>query len=87
MSLFKEKVIEIVSKIPRGKILTYKKVAILAGKPKAGRAVGNILNRNFRNKGPQIPCHRVVNSNGKIGGYALGEKQKRDLLEKEGVSI
>ena len=65
---FKEKVLEIVRRIPKGRVLTYKQVAELAGTPKAWRAVGNILNKN---KNPEIPCHRVIRSDGKIGGYNL----------------
>jgi O-6-methylguanine DNA methyltransferase len=87
MSSFKQKVISIVSRIPRGKFLTYKEVARRAGNPKAARAVGNILNKYYfdcvrRGKKP-IPCHRVVRSDGKPGGYARGEKEKRKLLQKE----
>ena len=69
MTKFKEKVYRIVSKIPRGKVLTYKEVAKLSGKPKAFRAVGNILNKNFD---PRIPCYRVIRSDGKIGGDNRG---------------
>ncbi len=85
ISFFQEKVYRAVRKIPRGKVLTYRQVAKLAGSPKAARAVGNALNKNpdLRN----IPCHRVVRSNGKVGGYRLGQKKKIQLLEKEGVLI
>jgi len=81
---FKEKVFEVVKKIPRGKVLTYKEVAKLAGRPKAWRAVGNILSKN---KDPKIPCHRVIRSDRKIGGFRLGSKVKKKLLEKEGVKL
>jgi methylated-DNA-[protein]-cysteine S-methyltransferase len=81
MSDFKEKVLKIVAKIPKGKVLTYKEVAKLAGRPKAYRAVGNILNKNYN---PRIPCHRVIRSDGKIGGYNRGVKAKKILLKKEG---
>ena len=84
---FSDKVIRIVSKIPKGKTLTYKQVATRAGNPKAARAVGNILNRYYyeciANKNSTIPCHRVIRSDGKIGGYARGEKEKIKLLQKE----
>lgn len=80
MNSFKKKVFKIVAKIPKGKVLTYKKVAELASKPKAWRAVGNILNKNRNSK---IPCHRVICSNGKIGGYNRGEKIKKALLKNE----
>ena len=79
-SIFGKKVLKIVSKIPRGKTLNYKRVAELAGSPKAYRAVGNILNKNYN---PTIPCHRVIRSNGKIGGYNRGVKNKIKLLKKE----
>ncbi len=79
---FKEKVLKIVAKIPKGKVSTYKDVARKAGESKAYRAVGNILNKNYN---PKIPCHRVIRSDGKLGGYNRGVKQKKILLEKEGV--
>ncbi len=81
---FRERVLKIVRKIPRGKVLTYKKVAELAKNPRAFRVVGNILNKNRNSK---IPCHRVIRSDGKIGGYNRGVKQKILLLEKEGVKL
>jgi len=80
--MFKEKVLKIASKIPKGKTLTYKKVAKLSGNKKAYRAVGNILNKNCD---PKIPCHRVIRSDGKIGGYNRGEKEKIKILKKEGA--
>ena len=87
MEEFSRKVANIVKKIPSGKTLTYKEVAKRAGNPKAYRAVGNILNTCYRwciKKGSKtIPCHRVVRSDGKTGGYVLGEKKKRELLKKE----
>lgn len=79
---FKKKVFEIVKKIPKGRVLTYKEVARLAGKPRAWRAVGNILSKN---KNPEIPCHRVIRSDGKIGGYREETKKKIILLKKEEV--
>lgn len=82
MKSFKEKVFEIVRKIPKGKTLTYKEVARKAGSPLAFRAVGNILNTNFD---PKIPCHRVVRSDGKTGGYNRGAEQKIRILKKEGA--
>ena len=87
---FSQKVVQIVSRIPKGKTLAYKQVAKKAGNEKAARAVGNILNRYYfeclKNKKPTIPCHRIVRSDGKIGGYAKGEKEKRKLLQKEKVT-
>ena len=77
---FKEKVLEIVSKIPKGKVLTYKEVAQKIGNPKAARAVGSALNKNYD---ADIPCHRVIRSDGKLGKYNRGAKKKLELLKKE----
>ncbi len=77
---FKQKVLDIVTKIPKGKTLTYKEVAVLAGSPRAARSVGNILNRNY-NKA--IPCHRVIKSDGTPGGYNRGSEMKKLLLNDE----
>jgi len=86
-SAFKNKVIEIVSRIKRGETMTYKEVAKRAGNPQAARAVGNILNKYYKEcikiGRETIPCHRVIRSNGKIGGYILGAKEKTRLLEIE----
>lgn len=79
---FKQKVLGVVRKIPKGKTLTYKKVASLAGSPEAYRAVGNILNKNYN---PQIPRHRVIRSDGKLGGYNRGMKLKMEKLKKEKI--
>lgn len=79
---FTQRVFEVVKKIPKGKVLTYKDVAETIGSPKAFRAVGNTLNKN---KNPLIPCHRVVRSDGKTGGYNRGSSLKIKLLKKEGV--
>jgi len=71
--------------VPKGKITTYGELAKSVGLKNGQRAVGKIMNKN-----PYpiiIPCHRVVNSNGKIGGYAYGQKIKSDLLTKEGIVI
>jgi O-6-methylguanine DNA methyltransferase len=81
-SSFRDKVFAIVAKIPKGETLTYKDVARKAKNPNAYRAVGNILNRN---NDPKIPCHRVIRSDGKTGGYNRGEKQKIEILKKEGA--
>lgn len=81
MSSFSEKVYAVVVKIPKGQVLTYKQVAIKAGSPRAFRAVGNILNRNYN---PKIPCHRVVRSDGSTGGYNRGAERKKEILTREG---
>jgi len=83
-TIFKEKVYQVVKKIPGGKTLSYKEVARRAGRPKAWRLVGNILNKNRDKK---IPCHRVIRSDGRIGGYNQGVKKKIALLKKEGIII
>lgn len=83
---FTEKVYQVVSKIPRGKVMTYQEVAALAGNPKASRAVGTAMKNNPDNT--TIPCHRVVGSTGTMNGYAFGgEDVKIQLLKKEGVSF
>ena len=76
---------ELVARIPKGRVTTYAELAKAAGKPKASRVIGQILNRN-----PNpivVPCHRVVRSNGDLGGYAYGSGAKRKLIENEGVKI
>lgn len=78
---FRSRVLFIVKKIPRGQTLTYKEVARLAGSPRAFRAVGNILNRNPDPR--RIPCHRVIRSNGTVGGYRWGTAKKKKLLLRE----
>jgi O-6-methylguanine DNA methyltransferase len=75
-------VLEVTSKIPKGKTLTYKEVAIKAGNPNASRAVGAILKTNFDTK---IPCHRVIRSDGRTGGYNRGAENKIKILKKEGA--
>lgn len=84
MTLFQQKIYKIVKTIPVGKVLNYKEVARLAGRPKAWRAVGNLLNKNTDAK---VPCHRVVRSDGSVGGYRYGPGHKACLLKKEGVLI
>lgn len=81
---FKEKVLEVVAHISKGRVMTYKEVAALAGSPKAYRAVGNIMNKNHN---PAVPCHRVIRSDGKAGGYNGGVKKKIQILQQEGVYI
>lgn len=81
MKSFKEKIYGVVIKIPKGKTMTYKEVAEKAGFPRAWRAVGNTLNKN---RDTNVPCHRVIRSDGKIGGYYKGAKRKTKLLKKEG---
>jgi methylated-DNA-[protein]-cysteine S-methyltransferase len=78
-------VYELLLKIPAGKLSTYGDLAKALGKPSASRAIGRIL---AKNPNPiVVPCHRVVMSDGKLGGYAYGITRKRELLEKEGISF
>ena len=79
---FKNRVLDAVAKIPKGKTLSYKQVAQLAGSPRAYRAVGNIMNKNDN---PNVPCHRVIKSDGTVGGYAHGTNRKKEILKKEGA--
>lgn len=81
---YKEKVLSVVRGILAGKVLSYKKVAELSGRPKTWRAVGNILNKN---QNPKVPCHRVIRADNRVGGYKEGQKKKITLLKKEGVVI
>lgn len=83
MTTFKHRVQKIVSQIPRGKTMTYKEVASLAGSSGASRAVGNIMKGNYD---PKIPCHRVIRSDGTAGQYNRGEKNKVKILRKERLS-
>ncbi len=73
------------SEIPKGKVASYADIARAIGKPKAARAVGNALNVNPYS--PRVPCHRVIKSDGSIGGFAHGTKKKITMLRKEGVEI
>lgn len=77
---FAAKVLATVKRIPPGVTLSYKEVAELSGCPNAWRAVGSILKKNYDTA---IPCHRVIRSDGKYGGYNRGADLKRALLERE----
>ena len=84
---FQLKVWSYLKKIPKGKIKTYKEVAIGINRPKSARAVANACARNPY--APKIPCHRVIRSDGSLGGYSGkgGIHQKRRLLRSEKVFI
>ncbi len=84
MAPFQKKVYREVRKIPKGQVMSYKELAEKINHPTAWRAVGNILNKN---RDPQIPCHRVIKSDGKIGSYNRGMKRKNYLLKKEGIKF
>jgi methylated-DNA-[protein]-cysteine S-methyltransferase len=78
---FKERVLAIVRQIPEGKTVTYAQVAAMAGSPGAFRAVGSIMSKNFD---PAIPCHRVIRTDGKMGGYNRGGiERKIEILNTE----
>jgi len=79
---FTQKVLNVVKAIPRGHTITYKEVAKRVKNPLAYRAVGSILAKNFNKK---IPCHRVIKSDGSLGNYNRGIKNKIKLLRKEGA--
>lgn len=79
---FQKSVYNIVKSIRRGQTITYSDVAKLVGSPGVARAVGNALNKNYDSN---VPCHRVIRSDGKVGGYNRGTDIKRKLLQKEGV--
>ncbi|MDD5504454.1 MAG: MGMT family protein [Candidatus Omnitrophica bacterium] len=81
ISEFRQKVYDAVSRIPAAQTRTYKDIALEIGHPRAWRAVGNALNKN-RNIG-LVPCHRVIRSDGSIGGFAKGAGAKRRMLLKE----
>lgn len=79
--IFAEKVRAIVKRIPAGETMTYAQVAARAGNPHAARAVGAIMRGNYD---PAIPCHRVVRSDGSMGGYNRGgPSRKRAILARE----
>lgn len=85
-SNFAKDVYEAVKRIPKGEVASYKEVAEMAGHPGAFRAVGTVLSKNTD---PAVPCHRVIRSDGRVGGYqggrGGGEEVKRTRLEEEGV--
>jgi methylated-DNA-[protein]-cysteine S-methyltransferase len=85
---FNERCYEILKKVPRGKVTTYGSIARKL-KTKAYRAVGNAMNKNPHGfvGGGNVPCHRVVGSNGDLTGFASGLKKKTELLKKEGVEV
>ena len=84
MSTFGDRVLAVVRRIPVGRVATYGDVAALAGRPRAARAVGNIMRGCTR---PDVPCHRVIASGGRLGGYGGSEALKRALLVAEGVPM
>ncbi len=85
MKSFSARVYDVVENIPEGKVMSYGEVARRAGSPRAHRAVGSLMNKNrdFQN----VPCHRVVCSDGRVGQYNGGEDRKLKKLKSEGVAV
>jgi len=81
---FNEKCYSLLAKVPKGKVTTYKALAE-AIESKAHRAVGNAMNKNPHS--PRVPCHRVIKTNGEVGGFASGTNRKKAMLKKEGIII
>ncbi|MBS3790241.1 MAG: endonuclease V [Candidatus Thermoplasmatota archaeon] len=82
---FRKDFYSLVSQIPKGKVTTYGRLAKALGDKIAARAVGTMLNQN-----PDpitVPCHRVIRSDGTLGGYGKGKEKKKELLEREGIDI
>ena len=84
---FQVRVWRYLAKIPRGSLKTYSQVAKGIGKPLSARAVANAIGKNPY--APKIPCHRVIRSDGSLGGYSGkgGIKTKKLLLKKEGINL
>ena len=86
LTIFQKKVYDATSKIPLGYVSTYGQIAEVIGRKKSVRAVGNALNCNPFPK-IKVPCHRVIKSNGEVGGYAGGTSAKVKVLRQEGITI
>ncbi|MCB0309904.1 MAG: MGMT family protein [Bdellovibrionales bacterium] len=84
MDSFAEKCYAVLRQVPPGKVTTYQEIARALGS-NAYRAVGQAMKRNPY--APEVPCHRVVQSDGSLGGFAWGPIKKRQLLEREGISV
>ena len=84
MKSFYESCYKVLRKVPKGKVTIYKEIA-RALNSKAYRAVGSAMNKNPY--APHVPCHRVINSNGDVGGFASGANAKIKLLKSEGIEI
>jgi O-6-methylguanine DNA methyltransferase len=83
-SVFPQRVLSVVRRIPPGRVATYGDVAALAGSPRAARAVGTVM-RKCRD--PRVPCHRVIGAGGALGGYGGNLQVKRELLRAEGLEV
>ncbi|MBS3086367.1 MGMT family protein [Candidatus Pacearchaeota archaeon] len=84
MKSFNERCYSVLKKVPKGKVTTYKEIS-KALNSKAYRAVGNAMNKNPY--APRVPCHRVVKSDGFVGGFASGPRNKIKMLKNEGVEV
>jgi O-6-methylguanine DNA methyltransferase len=83
-SVFAQRVLRVLQRIPAGRVATYGDVAALAGRPGAARAVGTIMRLARR---PGLPYHRVVAAGGRVGGYGANPQLKADLLRAEGLVV
>ncbi len=84
MAINSQKLYDLLCEIPKGKVTTYKELAKKL-KTKGYRAVGQIVGRNPN--APKVPCHRVIRTDGELGGYAFGINKKIEILAKEGVKV
>ncbi len=84
---FQVKVWKYLIKIPKGSVKTYKQVAIAINRPKSARAVANACAKNPYS--PKVPCHRVIRSDGSLGGFSAagGTKAKKKILKNEGFTL
>ncbi len=82
--MFKDRVVQILRRIPPGRVATYGDVAALAGRPRAARAVGNLMRTITI---PGLPYHRVVAAGGRVGGYGAFPQLKVSLLVAEGLTV
>lgn len=81
---FKQRVLAAVRRIPPGRVATYGDIAVLAGSPRAWRAVGSVMRES---RDPATPCHRVIGAGGALGGYGGNLQVKRELLRAEGLAV
>lgn len=82
---FERKIFECIKRIPAGKVAAYTGIAIAIGNPHSARAVGNACGNNTDYE--NVPCHRIVCSDGRIGNYNRGAKKKAELLGTEGINV
>jgi O-6-methylguanine DNA methyltransferase len=85
LTSFQQQVYKLTAQIPRGQVATYREISRALKNLDAARAVGNALNKNPY--APQVPCHRVIRSDGRVGGFAQGTAKKIAILKKEGIVI